>query len=147
MACFISSTVTCHAQGRFTQQYRSHRTCGSSPRAGPGYGDDAIFAHTFPAEFRQLQAHYPIVFRRSPDGATFEAFALFGFETCENLFLGADGWQASYVPLAIERQPFLIGVGADGLSVHVDIDSPRLSKTEGEAVFMPHGSPTLSSIA
>ena len=109
---------------------------------GAGHGDDAIFAHTFPAEFRQLQVHYPIVFRRSPDGASFEAFALFGFETGENLFLGAEGWQASYVPLAIERQPFLIGVGADGLSVHVDMDSPRISRTEGEAVFMPHGSPT-----
>ena len=111
---------------------------------GAAYGDDAIFAHTFPAEFRQLQAHYPIVFRRSPDGATFEAFALFGFETGENLFLGADGWQASYVPLAVERQPFLIGIGAGepGLTVHVDLDSPRIGRTDGEAVFMPHGSPT-----
>ena len=29
------------------------------------YGDDVMFALTFPAEFRNVQAHYPIVFRKT----------------------------------------------------------------------------------
>ena len=71
-----------------------------------------------------------------------EARALFGFQEGENLFLGLDvlgGWDAPYVPLAIERQPFLIGVNGTELMVHVDLDNPRLSDSAGERVFLPHG--------
>jgi hypothetical protein len=107
------------------------------------YGDDVMYAITFPWEFRNLQAHYPIVFRKRPDTGEFQPIALFGFEPRENLFLTAGGWDAAYVPLTVERQPFLIGMQAsqDGPQpvVHIDMDSPRISRTEGEAVFLAHG--------
>ena len=105
-------------------------------------GDQVMAALTFPAEFRNMQAHYPIVFRKAQDGVNFEALTLFGFEEGENLFLGPHGWDATDIPLTIQRQPFLIGVNGEELLVHVDLDSPRLSKTEGEAVFLPHGGTT-----
>jgi hypothetical protein len=106
------------------------------------YGDDVMFAVTFPAEFRNLQAHYPIVFRKSPDGTTFEPLALLGLQDGQNLFLDGKGWDASCVPLAIERLPFYIGTADEELVVHVDLESPRLSTTEGEAIFLPHGGST-----
>lgn len=109
---------------------------------GSRYGDGVMYAMTFPAEFRDLQAHYPIVFRKSEDGVNVEPIALFGFQEGENLFAGPDSWDATYVPLAVQRQPFLIGVGNGELMVHVDLDSPRVSKTEGEAVFRDHGGTT-----
>jgi hypothetical protein len=107
-----------------------------------GYGDDVMFALTFPAEFRTLQAHYPIVFRKTFDGVSFEPVALFGFGEGENLFLGRDGWQATAVPLTIQRQPFLIGVSGDELMVHVDLDNPRVGASAGEPVFLPQGGST-----
>ena len=61
---------------------------------GAAYGDDVKFALTFPAEFRNVQAHYPIVFQKTADGK-FQSIALFGFQDKENLFLGPDGWDAS----------------------------------------------------
>ena len=106
------------------------------------FGDEVMFAVTFPAEFRNVQAHYPIVFLKSPDGTTFQPIALFGFQEGQNLFLGPQGWDAHYLPLAIERQPFLIGVAGDELMMHVDLDSPRVSASAGEAVFLPHGGTT-----
>jgi hypothetical protein len=109
---------------------------------GAEYGDDVMSAITFPAEFRNIQAHYPIVFRKSHDGLTFQPIALFGFQEGENLFLGRDGWDATYVPLVIERQPFLIGVGGGELMVHVDLDNPRVNASAGEPVFLPHGGST-----
>lgn len=109
---------------------------------GARYGDNAMLAITFPAEFRNLQAHYPIVFRKGSDGTSFEAVALFGFQEGENLFLDKDGWDAAALPLTIERQPFLIGVKGQELMVNVDLDSPRVSSTEGEPVFLPHGGNT-----
>ena len=109
---------------------------------GARYGDDVMFALTFPAEFRDLQAHYPIVFRKAADGVAFEPLALLGFQDGENLFLDGERWDATYVPLAIERQPFLIGVNGDELMVHVDLDSPRVAASGGEPVFLAHGGTT-----
>jgi hypothetical protein len=103
------------------------------------YGDDVMAALTFPGEFRNVQAHYPIVFQRTADGASFVPLALFGLREGENLFLGDTGWDAAYVPLAVERQPFLVGFDGGEPMVHVDLDSPRISAGDGEAVFLPHG--------
>ncbi len=111
------------------------------------YGDNVMCALTFPAEFRSLQAHYPIFFRKHPQSGQFQAVAMFGFEENENLFLSQHGWDANYLPLSIECQPFLIGFqrshngpGEEPQTViHVDTDSPRISHSEGEPVFLEHG--------
>lgn len=108
---------------------------------GPGLGDDVAYVPTFAGEFRALQPHYPIVFRRVDD-QPFEPVALFGFEAGENLFLSGDGWDATAIPLLVERMPFLIGKHGDDMMIHIDLDSPRVNKAEGEAVFLPHGGMT-----
>ena len=109
---------------------------------GVAWGDNVMAALTFSSEFRQLQTHYPIVFRKSGDGTSFEAVALLGFEEGENLFLSDDGWDAAYLPLTIERQPFLIGINGAELTVHVDLNNPRVNTKSGEAVFLAHGGTT-----
>jgi hypothetical protein len=117
---------------------------------GAAYGDAVMSALTFPAEFRELQAHYPIVFAKNADGTAFDALALFGFQSGENLFLeerdGAARWDAPAIPLSIERQPFLIGRGGEELSIHVDLDHPRVSPSEsadaGESLFLTYGGTT-----
>jgi hypothetical protein len=124
-----------------------HKDLRIVPDRGAAWGDDVMLSLTFPLEFRDVQAHYPIVFRktgeRTGDGAGYEALALFGFEEGENLFLGGDGsgegWDASYVPLAIQRQPFLIGRRGEQLGIHIDLDHPRVSTSRGEALFLRHG--------
>ena len=119
-----------------------HKDLRVITRRGAQFGDRQMAAVTFPAEFRDVQACYPIVFRKTTDGLGFEPLALFGFQEQENLFLVNDGgerWDAPYVPMMVERQPFLIGINGSELMVHIDIDSPRASRTEGEPVFQPHG--------
>lgn len=119
-----------------------HKDLRVITRHDPRLGDDVMAVLTFPAEFRNVQAHYPIVFTKSKEG-DFVPLALFGFREKQNLFLGADGWDASYVPLMVERQPFLIGPAAnDEPVIHIDLDSPRVSRTEGELVFLEHGGNT-----
>jgi len=107
---------------------------------GAAYGDAVMSALTFPAEFRDLQACYPIVFAQDGNGG-YDAVALLGFEQGENLFLGPNGWDAPAIPLTVERQPFMIGRGGDELAVHVDLDSPRVRDggIEGEALFLTYG--------
>jgi len=112
---------------------------------GAAYGDNVMFAQTYPDEFRTLQAHYPIVFQKNAEGG-FDALALFGFQQGENLFLDGAGetghWDAAEIPLAVQRQPFMIGADGDELLVHVDLDSPRLSREHGEPLFLPQGGNT-----
>lgn len=109
-------------------------------------GDDVMSAVTFPGEFRHLQAHYPIFFQKHPQTGEFQPLAMFGFRQGENLFLDDDGWDATYVPLTVERQPFLIGrqqAGGDRkMVINIDMDSPRVSSSEGEPVFLGHGGPS-----
>lgn len=135
-----------------------HKDLRVIPERGAAYGDDVMFSLTFPQEFRHVQAHYPIVFRATSaagdaTGATtgYEALALFGFESGENLFLGSQespGWDAHYIPLNIERRPFLIGRHGDELNIHIDPEHPRVSRTAGEELFLPYGgtSPYLERI-
>lgn len=123
-----------------------HRDLRVDPRRGARFGDDrGMSSVTFPAEFRNVQAHYPIVFRATGDGG-FQPIALFGLREGENLFLtGDDGghWDATCLPLAVEREPFLIGTSGDGgLLMHIDLDSPRVGTTTGEPLFREHGGTT-----
>ncbi len=118
-----------------------HKDLRVIPTRGAAWGDDVMSVITFPHEFRSIQAHYPIVFRKSADGQ-FQPIALFGFREKQNLFLNRQGWDAPYVPLMIERQPFLIGKSNAQLVIHVDLDSPRISRSEGEALFRAHGGTT-----
>ncbi|WP_343731789.1 SapC family protein [Duganella sp.] len=119
-----------------------HRDLRVITRRGADLGDQVMSAVTFPSEFRDVQACYPIVFRKTVDGLGFEPIALFGFQEGENLFLQGQRWDAPYVPMMIERQPFLIGVSGEELMVNVDLDHPRVSRTEGQEVFKPHGGTT-----
>lgn len=108
---------------------------------GAAYGDNVMSALTWPDEFRTLQAHYPIVFQKNGEGG-YDALALFGFQPGENLFLDGEVWDAAEIPLSVQRQPFLIGTDGSELVVHVDLDSPRLSRDQGEPLFLPQGGNT-----
>lgn len=115
-----------------------HRDLRVDARRGAAFGDDVMYAPAVPAEFRSLQAHYPIVFQRDAAGG-FHPLALFGLRQGENLFLDGERWDATYIPLAIERQPFLIGVSGAEPMVHVDLDHPRVRAGTGEALFQGPG--------
>ena len=113
------------------------------------YGDDVMQVLTFPFEFRNVQAFYPILFQQDANGGFFPV-ALFGFEEKENLFLDADGWHAGYVPAMVRREPFLIGFqdskepGNPGRTrvLSLDMAHPRVSNDAGEALFQPLGGRT-----
>ena len=107
---------------------------------GKTEADRVQFAITYPLEFRKIQACYPIFFSKSSDTGEFFPLALFGFEKGENLFIDQSQWHASYIPMMIERQPFLIGYqktpnDSQNPVVSIDISSPKVSENEGQALF------------
>lgn len=125
----------------------THKDLKVLPGYGPGLGFGVGLTRVFPIEFTQLQMEYPIVFMRNRETGHFEPVAIFGLAEGENLFLAEHGWDARYIPLTIQRQPFLIGfqetveggVPQTQPVVHVDLDHPKVSMAEGEPVFLEHG--------
>jgi len=122
----------------------THRHLRVHTERSAALGDARHSALALPAEFRHLQAHFPIVFQLVEGDAGFQPIALFGLEEGQNLFLTDTGWDATVVPMALQREPFMIGRAQDdSLQLHIDLDSPRIVKTEegevGTALFMPHG--------
>ena len=125
----------------------THRHLRIHTERAAALGDARQSVLALPAEFRQLQAHFPIVFQLvEGDGANagFQPVALFGLEEGQNLFLTGNGWDAPVVPMALQRDPFMIGRAQDDtLQLHIDLDSPRIVRPEqgevGTALFMPHG--------
>lgn len=125
---------------------RAHRELRVRAEAGADLGDGVMATLTVPNEFRNVQGHFPILFRREVDRNAFIAVALLGFESGENLFLDGDRWDARYRPLSLAIQPFLIGRPATGDGpgqVHVDLAHPRIATDdEGIRLFDTDGAPT-----
>ncbi len=123
-----------------------HRQLRVKTGYGAALGDAAMYVMTYPMEFRDIQSCYPILFTKDPNTGGFFAAAVLGFEADQNLFLRDDVWDASYVPELIRRQPFLIATGGDDDNatpmVSLDLEHPRVSKDEGEALFDADGNPS-----
>ena len=112
---------------------------------GAAFGDAVMSCLIVPDEFRRVQNEYLILFRRNIEDGSIVALALFGFKTGENLYLSDRGWDARYIPLAMEIQPLLIGAprpGDEGAQVHIDMASPRIDRTQGSRLFDEDGRPS-----
>ena len=135
----------------------THKDLRVGTRFGPEVGDDVGMVPAFPSEYAELQREYPIFFRKDRDDGQWQSVVLLGFEQRENLFLQDGRWNATYLPGAAAKGPFLIGFQEQRIDgelrkepvIHVDVEHPRVSFSEGEAVFLPHGgnSPYLQHVA
>ena len=135
----------------------AHKDLRVITRHGAEFGDDIGTVLTFPTEYADMQREYPIFFRKDATSGEYQSVALLGFSKNENLFLDGTRWNAGYIPGIIARGPFLIGFQEQVIDgeprrepvIHLDLDHPRVSRTEGEAVFLPHGgnSPYLDQVA
>jgi hypothetical protein len=121
------------------------------------FGDSVGGALIFPAELIAVQREYPIVFQKEPQSGQLQMVALFGFQGNENLFLSGKGWAGRYIPALMRKDPFFIGFQKDPqnameqqMVIHVNVDSPRLTKdkTKGKQLFLEGGgfSPILHEI-
>lgn len=122
----------------------SHKDIRIITKRSIGLGDSIPSLVTFPFEYRDIQTNFPICFCKDSESGKFYTVALFGFEENENLFFDGDNWDAAYTPLMLERQPFYIGNqhsqnGEEQRLIYIDMDSPRVSTSEGETLFLKQG--------
>jgi len=133
----------------------THEQLKINPIFSAELGDNLVSTVTFLTELSQVQKEYPILCRIDPETNEYQAVVFFGFEKDENLFL-VDvnpvaqhhlGWNAEYVPAAVARGPFSIGMHreiVDGLErqnamVHIDINHSKAKSADGPKLFLENG--------
>ena len=125
-------------------------------KSGAKFGDNISNTLTFPTEFTQVQREYPILFSKNPETGEFQSVVLFGLKKDENLYLKRGKWQANYIPAVITKGPLLIGYEDKEINgkiinnaiIYINMDHPRISKTDGEPLFLENGenSPYLDKV-
>ena len=126
----------------------THRDLRVRTGVSDDLGDGIMACLAVPSAFRRVQDCFPILFRLDVERDSFDAIALFGFEAGENLFVENGEWDASYKPLALDVQPFLIGRSGDGEDrdeLQVDPAHPRIAgadEAQGVRVFEDDGAAT-----
>jgi len=98
-------------------------------------------------ELSACTCNFPIVFIQNPNSKNFFPIAMFGLRAGENVYYGKDGWESSYMPMLVQREPFLIGFDdrkedSTDVTTCLDMKSPYLSEVEGIAMFTPDGEET-----
>ena len=113
------------------------------------HGKNTNIVPIIPNEFPNAAVEYPIVLTKSEKTGQYKTCVVLGFEREENLFFQEEHWDALYLPLQIQRQPFFAGNPEDlnlenngDYIVCIDQDSPTVSETEGQALFNEDGSDT-----
>ncbi|MFC7706209.1 SapC family protein [Plastorhodobacter daqingensis] len=103
-------------------------------------------------EIADVAREYPIIF---PKGSALPV-ALLGVQRDSNAYIGpTGGWRAAYIPAHIRHYPLAvtrIPAGEEGgaassdeavrFAVLIDVDSPLISRLEGDPVFEDDGSPS-----
>lgn len=116
----------------------AHRSLKVDGRASAAYGDDRHFVQVTVNEFPLLVVHYPLFFSKDPNTGGFYCGAMLGFKEGENLFLREWEEREFYRPLVLQRGPFY----AQGPSLAIDLDHPRVGAEGGKPLFTEYGHPT-----
>lgn len=123
---------------------------------GEQFGENKHLVPIIADEVNNLALEYPICFIKNNATGQFGLQVMLGFEPEENLFLEGENWQATYIPLHLLRQPFMVAVNveegtlpsADNTVITINMESTRVQQEQGEALFDEQGnaSPFLDNI-
>ncbi len=122
-----------------------HRDLKVDPKPRERYGDFVNRAVVMITEYPELHKELPILVHKDSD--KYEAHAILGLESNENLFIEDNQWTTRHLPAALARGPFSFGHQRrekDGQEeqdtvILVDEEDPRCNATEGEPVFLKLG--------
>lgn len=127
----------------------THRDLRVITQRGAQYGEAVHLVPVIAEELRSLCIDYPVCFTKDEQTGQFGLYALLGFGSGENLYLNGEHWNASYIPLHVRRQPFLVASQHNDNEpprrvAMIDLNSTRVTRdsTLGEAIYNSDGTPT-----
>ena len=116
----------------------AHKSLKVDGRASALYGDNQHFVQVNVTEFPRLVVHYPLFFSKNPNTGEFYTGVMLGFKEGENLFLQDWEQRELYRPLVLQRGPFY----AQGPTLAIDLDHPRVTAENGKPLFTEYGQPS-----
>lgn len=129
-------------------QNDTHRNLRVITTRGAVFGEKTHIVPVLGDELHNLVLDFPVYLMKSKETGQFSLNALTGLEPGENLYLQGEHWVASYLPLHMRRQPFLLMSSDEErrttddkeAKIAIDMDSKRLSESQGQAIFNEDGS-------
>jgi len=128
----------------------THRKLRVITTRGAEFGEKTHIVPVLGDELHNLVLDFPVYLMKDKENGKFSLNALMGLEPGENLYLQGNRWAASYLPLHMRRQPFSLmatdeekrTTAENEAKVAINLDSKRISESEGEAIFNEDGSKT-----
>ncbi len=121
-----------------------HRKLRVKPNPGSEHARQQHVVGIMLSELAVCASTFPLVLIERPDAGKYQLVAILGLRSGENVFYGPQFWESPYVPLGIQRHPFIIGYddrlpNGEQITTCVEIDSPFLSEKEGIPLFTETG--------
>ncbi len=115
-------------------------------KANPGYthAREMHVAGIVLMELAECAANFPLVLIERPDDRKFLLAAMLGLRAGENIYFGPQFWESTYVPLSVQRHPFVIGYddrvpNGEEITTCLFTDSPFLNEKDGTPLFNDDG--------
>lgn len=128
-----------------TVDFGRHARLKVKPHPGFLHARDRNIVAVNLSELGPAATNFPIVFAKNPNDQRYLLMAMLGLKPGENIYFGEDFWESTYVPLSVQRHPFIVGLDdrledPNQLATCVETDSACLSETDGVALFNADGS-------
>ncbi len=127
-----------------TADYSKHAKLKVKPNPGFAHAKNRNLVAVSVAELGICSGNFPLVFVKAPEDKRYVLMAMLGLKAGENMYFGEQFWESTYVPLAVQRHPFIVGIDErvqdnEQLATCLEMDSPFLNEKEGVALFNEDG--------
>jgi hypothetical protein len=127
-----------------TADFARHGKLKLKPHPGFPHARDRNLAAVNVSELGTSCGNFPLVIARYPENQRMVLMAMLGLKAGENVYFGEEFWESTYVPLAIQRHPFIVGIdervtGTIQLATCLEVDSKCLGETDGLPLFNADG--------
>jgi hypothetical protein len=127
-----------------TADFARHGKLKLKPHPGFPHAKDRNLAAVNVSELGTSCGNFPIVIAQYPENKRMVLMAMLGLKAGENVFFGDEYWESTYVPLAIQRHPFIVGIDERvkdtiQLATCLEVDSKCLNETDGLPLFNADG--------
>ncbi len=130
-----------------TVDFARHGKLKVKPNPGFVHAKDRNLVAVSVSELGISSGNFPLVFVQEPSDKRYVLMAMLGLKSGENIFYGPDFWESTYIPMAVQRHPFIVGIDDRvqdtlELATCVEINSAYLNDKEGLPLFTDDGQET-----
>jgi hypothetical protein len=130
-----------------TVNFTTHAKLKVKPNPGFSHAKERNLIAINVSEVGICSSTFPLVFIQNPADKRYLLMAMLGLKHGENVYYGEQFWESTYVPMAVQRHPFIVGFDdrvedVDQVATCLELDSPLINESEGLPLFDAEGKDT-----